>query len=143
MKAYVVLQKGFEYNDEIYSAYETGMGHPKRIFFTKEAAQEHMNELESIELKDNNITDFAYEIEDIVNDVESLEKLVQNLNQKYGKFESKDRWSRPDQYRLHPNATLEESKEYAKLINLSFFEIVETDVDKQDLRESKIQQVLQ
>jgi hypothetical protein len=143
MKAYVVLQKGFEYNDEIYSAYESGHGYPTRIFFTKEAAEDHMSELNIKEFKDTNITQYSYEIKDVVNDVESLEKLIENLNQKYGKIESKERWDRPDQYRLHPNATLEESKEYIKLMDLSFFEIVETDVDKQDLRESKIQQVLQ
>ena len=40
MKAYVILQKGFEYNDEIYSSQDSGCGFPKKIFYTKEGAKE-------------------------------------------------------------------------------------------------------
>jgi len=52
-------------------------------------------------------------------------------------------WERkPDEWRLHPDVTDEEAKLYSDLINLEFFEVVETEVDVQDMRESKIESIM-
>ena len=68
--------------------------------------------------------------------------LKKALEEKYGKMESVSRWDSPDEYRLHKMSTDEESKKYGDMINLYFYEMVEVEVDQQDLRESKIQQIL-
>ena len=40
------------------------------------------------------------------------------------------------------DVTDEEAKQYVKLINLEFYEVVETEVDVQDMRESKIENII-
>lgn len=142
MTGYVVLQKGFEYNDEVYSQSESGGGHPHKIFFTIEAAREEVEKMNLKEFKETNITEYTYDIEDICDDPDDLLEFCNSLNEKYGKIDSKDRWSSADEYRLHPMATDEESKKYASMVDLHFYEMIEVEVDQQDLRESKLQQVL-
>ena len=142
MIGYVVLQKGFEYNDEIYSSSESGGGNPHKIFFTKEGAKEEVEKLNIEEFKQTNITEYTYDIEDIWDDPNELLQFCISLNDKYGKIESKNRWDSGDNYRLHKKATDEESKKYIKMVNLTFYEMVDVEVDQQDFRESKLQQIL-
>ena len=144
MKAYVILQRGFEYDDEIYSNHESGSGFPQTVFFTKPGALEQTRKLNIEEFKTTNISDYCYDIEDICDDVEKLKELVKQFKQKYGECPpSKSVWERkPDEWRLHPDVTDEEAKQYVKLINLEFYEVVETEVDVQDMRESKIENII-
>jgi len=142
MNAFVILQKGFEYNDEIYSQSESGGGNPHKIFFTREGCSEEVERMNIKEFKETNITQYSYDIEDICDDPEELLEFCKALEEKYGKMESTDRWDSPDEYRLHKMATDEESKKYRDMVNLYFYEMVEVEVDQQDLRESKIQQIL-
>lgn len=144
MKAYVILQRGFEYNDEIYSNNEPGSGFPQTVFFTKPGALEQTRKLNIEEFKTTNISDYCYDIEDICDDVEKLKELVKQFKQKYGDCPPpKLVWERkPDEWRLHPDVTDEEAKQYTKLINLEFYEVIETEVDVQDMRESKIENII-
>jgi hypothetical protein len=144
MKAYVILQRGFEYNDEIYSNYESGSGFPKTIFFTKKAALEQVRKLNIAEFKSQNLSDYCYDIEDICDDVEKLEELLKTFKQKYGECpQPKSLWDRkPDEWRLHPDVTDEEAEQYSDLINIQFYEVIETEVDVQDMRESKIENII-
>jgi len=142
MVAYVVLQKGFEYNDEVYSQAESGGGHPHKIFFTEESARKEVERMNLEELKQTNITDYTYDIEDICDDPDGLLELCNSLNEKYGKMESTNRWNSPDEYRLHEMATEEESKKYFDMVDLYFYEMVQVEVDQQDLRESKLQNII-
>lgn len=144
MKAYVILQRGFEYDDEIYSNHESGSGFPQTVFFTKPGALEQTRKLNIEEFKTTNISDYCYDIEDICDDVEKLKELVKQFKQKYGECpQPKSVWERkPDEWRLHPDVTDEEAKQYVKLINLEFYEVVETEVDVQDMRESKIENII-
>ena len=50
--------------------------------------------------------------------------LLQYINVEYGKNESTNRWDDLGDYALNKKATLEEGKEYLKLINLRFYELV-------------------
>ena len=76
--------------------------------------------------------------------MEKLKELVKQFKQKYGECPPpKSVWERkPDEWRLHPDVTDEEAKQYVKLINLEFYEVVETEVDVQDMRESKIENII-
>jgi hypothetical protein len=57
-------------------------------------------------------------------------------------MESTNRWNSPDEYRLHEMATEEESKKYFDMVDLWFYEMVQVEVDQQDLRESKLQNIV-
>ena len=142
MNAYVVLQKGYEYNDEVHSQAESGGGHPHKIFFTQEGAREEVERMNINEFKNTNISEYFYDVDEVCDDPDELLNFCNLLNEKYGKIESKDRWSQPDEYRLHPMANDEESKKYANMVDLVFYEMVQVEVDQQDLRESKLQELI-
>ena len=63
-KAYVILRKGFEYDDNIYS--ESEGGSPSLIVFSKEDANRKVNELNAKEFKQCSISEYSYDMEDIL-----------------------------------------------------------------------------
>jgi hypothetical protein len=139
-KAYVILRKGFEYDDNIYS--ESEGGSPSLIVFSKEDANRKVDELNAKEFKQCSISEYSYDMEDILTvEIDEYDKFNESLNQKYGKPESKNRWENYEN-RLHPEANEEETEKYMKMVSMSFFEAIETDIDVQSLREKQINQIL-
>jgi spore germination protein YaaH len=142
MKAYVILRKGFEYDDNIYNSYDGGGGTPDTIVFSKEDAIKKVEELNIEEFKTESITNYSYDIEDVLNvDYETYDNFNKKLVEKYGPIPKKDIWSSNENV-LHPNATNEEAIEYDKMINLTFFEYHETNMDMQSFREQRINETL-
>jgi len=139
--AYVVMEKGFEYNDEIYYESDGGGGHPSKILFTKEASDAEVERLNIEEIRKNQLYYYYNDIEDICDDPEELKEYCDSLNEKYGEEEVKSRDN--NEYRLHSLATFEEAKKYYDMINISFYESVEVEIDQQDMREAKISNVLE
>ena len=139
-KAYVILKKGFEYDDNIYN--ESDGGTPNLIVFSKEDAQLKVNELNIQELKNCSISEYSYDMEDILNvEIDEYDKFNESLNTKYGKPESKNRWNSFEN-KLHPMANEEEANQYIKMVSISFYEAVETDIDVQSLREKQVTSIL-
>jgi hypothetical protein len=139
-KAYVILRKGFEYDDNIYN--ESEGGNPSLIVFSKEDAKRKVDELNAKEYKECSLHEYSYDLEDSLNvEVSEYEEFNESLNSKYGKPESKNRWDSFEN-RLHPMADEEETKKYMKMVKLSFYEAVETDIDVQSYREKKITEIL-
>lgn len=139
-KAYVILKKGFEYDDNIYN--ESDGGTPNLIVFSKEDAQLKVNELNIQELKNCSISEYSYDMEDILNvEIDEYDKFNESLNTKYGKPESKNRWDSFEN-KLHPMANEEEANQYIKMVTISFYEAVETDIDVQSLREKQVSSIL-
>jgi hypothetical protein len=139
-KAYVILKKGFEYDDNIYNEVEGGT--PNLIIFSKEDAQLKVNELNIQELKNCSISEYSYDMEDILNvEIDEYDKFNESLNTKYGKPESKNRWDSFEN-KLHPMANEEEANQYIKMVSISFYEAVETDIDVQSLREKQVSSIL-
>lgn len=139
-KAYVILKKGFEYDDNIYN--ESDGGTPNLIVFSKEDAQLKVNELNIQELKNCSISEYSYDMEDILNvEIDEYDKFNESLNTKYGKPESKNRWDSFEN-KLHPMANEEEANRYIKMVSISFYEAVETDIDVQSLREKQVSSIL-
>ena len=139
-KAYVILKKGFEYDDNIYN--ESDGGTPNLIVFSKEDAQLKVNELNIQELKNCSISEYSYDMEDILNvEIDEYDKFNESLNTKYGKPESKNRWDSFEN-KLHPMANEEEANQYIKMVSISFYEAVETDIDVQSLREKQVTSIL-
>ena len=142
MKAYVILRKGFEYDDNIYSEYDGGGGSPAMVVFSKEDAIRKIEELNIQEFKDENIANYSYDIEDVLNvELREYEDLNKALVEKYGVIVKKDIWTSNENV-LHPKATKEEAIEYSNMINLSFFEFKETNMDMQSFREQRINETL-
>ena len=139
-KAYVILKKGFEYDDNIYN--ESDGGTPNLIVFSREDAQLKVNELNIQELKNCSISEYSYDMEDILNvEIDEYDKFNESLNTKYGKPESKNRWDSFEN-KLHPMANEEEANQYIKMVSISFYEAVETDIDVQSLREKQVSSIL-
>jgi hypothetical protein len=142
MKAHVIVKKGYEYDDNIYSQSESGGGSPELICFSKEDAEEKVNELNKQEFKTSSLSYYSYDLEDILNvDVEEYQKFNESLVEKYGKINKKNSWDDSENI-LHPMANEEETKKYMEMVYLSFYEVKETDIDVQSFRDYKIDEVL-
>lgn len=142
MKAYVILRKGFEYDDNIYSEYEGGGGTPDTIVFSKEDAIKKVEELNTIEFKSENIASYSYDIEDVLNvERHEYDEFNEKLVEKYGAIEKKDVWTSYENV-LHPKANKEEAHQYDNMVNLTFFEFKETNMDMQSFRDQRINETL-
>ena len=139
-KAYVILKKGFEYDDNIYS--ESEGGSPSLIVFSKEDAKLKVKELNAKEYKQCSLNEYSYDLEDSLSvDVSEYDEFNESLNAKYGKPDSKNRWESYEN-RLHPMANEEETEKYIKMVSMSFYEAIETDIDVRSYREKKITEIL-
>jgi hypothetical protein len=140
MKAYVILQKGFEYNDEVYT--ESDGGNPKIIFFSKEDARAKVEQLNFDEYKQRSLSEYTYDIDDVLSvDVEEYESFNESLVEKYGPIVAANRWDDTENI-LHPKANLEESKKYSEMVSTSFYDVVETEVDMESYRDYKIGEII-
>lgn len=139
-KAYVILKKGFEYDDNIYN--EVDGGRPSLVVFDKEDADQKVYELNIQEYKQLNITDYGYGLDEVLKvDEDVYTDFNKSLVEKYGEIVKQGSWDRTE-YRLHPMADDEESKKYAKMLEISFYEVVETDLDMKSYRDTKINSIL-
>jgi hypothetical protein len=138
-KAYIVMKKGYEYDDNTYN--ETEGGTPKTVCFSKEDAIEKVRELNIKEYQEVSILDFAYEDDCLTVEWDEFEKFNKSLLEKYGKIETKYKWDNTEN-RLHPKATEEEKLEYLRMVDVSFYEVTEVDVDMSSWRDSQITQIL-
>jgi len=139
-KAYIVMKKGYEYDDNIYN--ETEGGTPKTVCYSEEDAIKKVKELNVKEYQTSSITEFSYDHDDCVNvDWSIFEKFNESLVEKYGKIETKYSWDNTEN-RLHPFANEEEINEYCKMVTVSFYDVVEVDVDMSSWRDSQITQIL-
>lgn len=140
MKAHVIVKKGYEYDDNIYS--ESEGGSPELICFSKEDADIKVNELNKQEFKKSSLSYYSYDLDEILNvSVEEYERFNQSLIEKYGKISKKNSWD-DSENTLHPMANNEETEKYMKMTSLSFYEVKETDIDVQSFRDYKINEVL-
>ncbi len=140
MKSYVILQKGFEYNDEIYSDSEGGS--PSLVTFDLEGAKNKVKELNISEYKKVSLRDYAYDMEDVLSvDEDTFLAFNRKLREKYGEIQT--RWREDVHYMLHPSANEEEANEYASMVTISFYEYVETEIDLQSFRNERINDVLE
>lgn len=139
-KAYIVMKKGYEYDDNIYN--ETEGGTPKTVCFTKEDAIRKAKELNVKEYQVSSITEFSYEYEDCVNvEWDVFESFNRTLVEKYGKIETKYSWDNTEN-RLHPSANQDEINEYCRMVTVSFYEVLEVDVDMASWRDKQINSIV-
>jgi len=141
MKAYVIMQKGYEYDDNIYNPTEGGT--PKKVIFNKEDAYLEKDRLEIKYMKETDIASYTYSIEDELNiPFEEVTGFLESLNDKYGKPAPVNRWDSFGEFQLNPMATDEESNKFLSMHSLRFYEVVEVDVDVTSLRDTQIDRIL-
>ena len=138
-KAYIVMRKGYEYDDSIYN--QTEGGTPQIICFTLEDAKQKVKELNIQAYKETSITDYGYEDERVSCDWEKFENFNLKLTEKYGKIKSKYSWDNVEN-RLHPSANENEINEFCEMVLVSFYDVVETDVDLSSWRNQQINSIV-
>jgi vacuolar-type H+-ATPase subunit I/STV1 len=139
-KAYIVMKKGYEYDDNVYNVTEGGT--PKTVCFSLEDATKKVKELNIKSYQESSITEFSYEYEDCVNvEWDVFESFNRTLVEKYGKIQTKYAWDNTEN-RLHPSANEDEINEYCKMVTVSFYEVVEVDVDMTSWRDRQINSIV-
>jgi hypothetical protein len=140
MKAHVIVKKGYEYDDNIYS--ESEGGSPELICFSKEDAEAKVRELNKQEFKKSSLSYYSYDLEDILTvEVEEYQKFNESLVEKYGKVKKINSWDDSENI-LHSMANDEETEQYMKMVSMSFYEVKATDIDVKSFRDYKINEVL-
>lgn len=138
-RAYIVMKKGYEYDDNTYN--ETEGRHPQIVCFTKKDAELKVKELDIKEFQSLSVFDYAYENECLNVELSVFDNFNKRLVEKYGRIISKYSWDDTEN-KLHPKANENEINEYCKMVDVSFYEVVEVDVDTSSYREEKINQIL-
>ena len=144
MKGFILMRKGFEYNDEIMYEPEGGGGTPTKIFFQKDLAEVEMVQRNIKEFKETDLAEYTYDLEDILTvPEEDFKKFQSLLLEKYGKPKSTSKYNSGfGEYQLHPSASDEESLQFAKMVTVSFFEVMTADIDEQSHRDHKLDKVV-
>jgi len=141
MKAYIIMQKGYEYDDNIYNPTEGG--NPTKVFFNKKDAETEQLRLEIKAMKDTSICNYTYSLEDELNVIiDEFTVFLESLNNKYGIPTPVNKWDRFDEFQLNPMATDEECQKYLEMHSIRFYEIAEADIDVASFRDWKIDDIL-
>ena len=117
------------------------------IFITKQKAElqkQFVSQKKTLvkEYQTSSITEFSYEYEECVNvELPVFESFNKSLVEKYGKIETKYSWDNTE-YWLHPKANQDEIDQYCKMVSISFYEVVEVDVDMSSWRDSQINSIV-
>ncbi len=138
---YVLMEEGWEYNDETFFHPESGSGSPRKVFTTQEAADKECQKrnIESLRelFESGEANQYFYNFDDILpypdrkdkgyrNKLEAIvEKLfgmdVESLNDKLGDQQD---------VRAAADATDEDWLTFYNLVNLSFWNVVECETEK-------------
>lgn len=141
MKAYVIMQKGYEYDDNIYNPTEGGT--PTKVFFNEKDAETEQLRLEIKAMKDTSIRNYTYSIEDELNvELDEVESFLESLNDKYGIPAPVNRWDSFGKFQLNPMASDEESRKFLSMHSIRFYDVVEVEVDVTSLRDAQIDRIL-
>ena len=141
-KSYIVMAKGYEYDDNIYEA--TDGGSPELVCFTKEAAEAEVRRKNIESFMKEDIQHYSWGLKDVLNvGEEEFEAFQKEMYQKYGEHPDQG-YSRKDDFyaKLHPKCTEEEIDKYLSMVRMSFYEMVEVDIDLASFREDRIDEVL-
>lgn len=138
-KGYIVMKKGYEYDDNTYN--ETDGGHPKVVCFSKEDAIRKVKELNIKEYQEVSLLDYVYEDDCLNVEWIEFESFNKSLIDKYGEIPKTWSWDNTEN-RLHPSANQDEIDEYCRMVSVSFYEITDVDIDMSSWRDIQITQIL-
>jgi hypothetical protein len=134
-KAYLVVERGAEYNDEIISPRQ--FGDPKTVFIDRETADKAAAELNAAWYRHNNILDYCYRLAEVT-DLSASElsvKIAAILGRDYelpnNGFPTRARSEGP---LISGPSTDEQMHQIADLFTLKFYYVVETEFASSDRR---------
>lgn len=126
-KVYVVIESGWEYNDEYYHRACDGasnVGKPTRVFTERPKAAARARELNIKEIKGTELRSYAGNgIEDLI--LDDKDKELSTLL--FGKPDHD--WGDWDPVSVPANITDEKAAEILDCLNISWFDIVEVELD--------------
>ena len=124
-KGYVILEIGWEYNDETYhtSNYGTTYEAPTTVYTDLEKAKEKAKELEYKSFRGEMIFIYGYEIEDIL--TVDTATFVKEWNEMFNKeLDLEDYWN--DE--VPRDATDEQIEKLMEMVNVRFYEVKEIEI---------------
>ena len=124
MKAYIILEAGYEYNDEYYYRPESEGGTPKNTFLDKEKAEKKQQELEIEQIRGLSLGHYGYEASDIS---DFPEELTQFFKDEFDQIEEKGSYP---EFTVPMEATDKQIIKLIDLIDLEFYSVFETDVEE-------------
>lgn len=129
---YVVLEIGYEYNDEFYYKNGDNCGTPTKIYLDKNKALHEVNALnERAILEIDNICEYAEDIREIIHDVNEFERILKNYDKSVDADDSHAMGESFRQHFLKFNST--DKRRILRLIKLEFFSIQEVEIDENSL----------
>ena len=130
---YVITEVGYEYNDEIYYQSESGGGTPVKVYLDKAKAEAEIDRLNLESLVTCEIGQYAYNMSDIVSDMNAFEKILK-------KYDTEGTLDLEDEYELgewfSANAisfSQADKRKIVKLVNLEFYTLAEVEIDDSKL----------
>lgn len=130
---YVITEIGYEYNDEIYYQGESGGGTPVKVYLDKDKAQAELDRLNLESLVTCEIGEYAYDLEDIIDDMSAFEKIIK----KYDKTEQvsvEDSYELGNWFAKHaPNFSQADKKKLLEIVSLEFYTLTEVEIDDSKL----------
>jgi hypothetical protein len=126
MKAYIVQEVSYEYNDEINCMSEGGK--PEMIFVKKAKAEEHCLMLNIKMFKGLNLREYCYSIDDILKNGVSDEQFIKKFKNIFGRTIDIDLDN--DEGQIPDDATIEQIKKLLELITLRFYTVEECEIEQ-------------
>ena len=118
MKAYVVMEVGWEYNDEVYYTTEDKAGKPSVVYKDKNKAEEVCRKCNIDKLLQEDLIHYCYDIDDVLEP--GFEEYVKEINGEFFEDEGV--------LRLPNTRTPEQEMKLLSLINLRFFTVSEVEI---------------
>lgn len=124
-KGYIVLEVGFEYNDEYYSTgnYGTTYEAPKKVFLNEETAMTELRQKTFEKLRGEDLGGYGE------NGLESICK--KNMQDEFSKICQEEFDIDTDEYYIEipKTATDEQLSKLVECLKINFFELIEVDLD--------------
>lgn len=137
---YVITEIGYEYNDEIYYQSESGGGTPVKVYLDKEKAQADLDQLNLESLVTCEIGQYAYDMNDIVDDMEAFEKILKKYD-KEGSLDMEDSYELGEWFSSNASKfSNTDKKKLLELVSLEFYTLTEVEIDDSKLppKEEKV-----
>lgn len=126
---YVITEVGYEYNDEIYRENDSGGGTPVKVYLDKAKAEAEVGKMNLESLVTCEIGQYAYDLEDIINDMDSFEKIIKKYD-KEGEVSVNDSYQLGEWFSSHaPNFSASDKKKLLDLVSLEFYTLTEVEID--------------
>lgn len=130
---YVVTEIGYEYNDEIYYQGESGGGTPVKVYLDKEKAQSETDRLNLEALVTCEIGQYAYDLSEIINDMDSFEKIIRKYD-KQAEVSVDDSYQLGEWFSSHASKfSNADKKKLLDLVSLEFYTLAEVEIDDSKL----------